>query len=269
MKNLILAALAVVIAPAVALATPLPPDSWEGWLFLDESFSTQNWMPMHGAATQSHTIDAVNDTDWITVVEGTAPQVTVSNVVCPPGTFLRLSVYNWLSWVAMEADLVPGQPPTQYTWTLLNETTHPMFMRFQLCTAATGQLCQLPTTTLADAISYDVTFQSSATPTALAVSSTSHQIDLDWSTATPPTGSDIVGYDVLRRHLLDGSFTRINTAAVAGTAYTDTNVEEGEWYVYKINLRHTDNSSTAFIAEPNAAMVPFDISFVSDTWVMY
>ncbi len=109
----------------------------------------------------------------------------------------------------------------------------------------------LPTTlTAGQTTSFTVTFQAAAAGTASATLSFSgdaansptaqaltgngtaapqHSVDLSWNAST---GSGVVGYNVYRGSVSGGSYSKINSALDASTAYTDNTVTAGQTYYY-------------------------------------
>lgn len=61
------------------------------------------------------------------------------------------------------------------------------------------------------------------------VAAPSHWVDLSWNAST---GSGVVGYNVYRGGVSGGSYSKINSALEASTAYTDNAVTAGQTYYY-------------------------------------
>jgi hypothetical protein len=60
-------------------------------------------------------------------------------------------------------------------------------------------------------------------------SGTSHSVSLSW---TASSSSGVVGYNVYRATVSGGPFTKVNSALIQGTTYTDNSVVGGQTYYY-------------------------------------
>ena len=58
-----------------------------------------------------------------------------------------------------------------------------------------------------------------------------HSATLTWTATTSPT---VVGYNVYRSTSTNGTYVKITTSPVIGTSYTDTTVQAGQGYSYKL-----------------------------------
>ena len=80
-----------------------------------------------------------------------------------------------------------------------------------------------------------------AAPTGLTAIRTNSSVALDWNNNTEP---DLAGYNVYRSGTPGGPFTKVNTALVTASAYTDTGLTNGNPYYYVVRAVDTsDNES--------------------------
>jgi hypothetical protein len=110
------------------------------------------------------------------------------------------------------------------------------------------------------AVTGSAAFTSSATnsPTTIALSGTGtapvqHFVDLSWNAST----SVVVGYNVYRSTTSGGPYTKLNSALVPTTAYTDSSVQSGLTYFYVVTAvdsggreSFNSNQTTAAIPSP-------------------
>jgi len=73
-------------------------------------------------------------------------------------------------------------------------------------------------------------------PTGLEAEGANRQVSLKWAANTD---QDLAGYNVYRSTTPDGSYGRMNTTVVTGTAYTDVQVVNGSVYYYRITAVDT------------------------------
>lgn len=74
-------------------------------------------------------------------------------------------------------------------------------------------------------------------------------VDLGW---TANSESDLGGYNVYRRGTPSGTFVKINSGTLTGSAYSDTNVSAGTTYYYVVSAVDTSFNESSFSAEVNA-----------------
>ena len=76
-----------------------------------------------------------------------------------------------------------------------------------------------------------------------------HSATLNWTASSTAT---VVGYNVYRATSSSGQFVKITTSPVAGTSYTDTTVQAGQGYSYRVtsvdDLGNESSSSGAATA---------------------
>ena len=70
-----------------------------------------------------------------------------------------------------------------------------------------------------------------------------HSVTLNW---TASTSSNVTGYNVYRGTHSNGPYTKVNSAVVAGTAYTDLTVLAGQTYYYVTTAVDADNNESAY-----------------------
>ncbi|HQK92536.1 MAG TPA: FlgD immunoglobulin-like domain containing protein, partial [Armatimonadota bacterium] len=88
------------------------------------------------------------------------------------------------------------------------------------------------------------------TPTGLAAQGANRQVTLKWAANTD---QDLAGYNVYRSSTPDGSYARMNSEVVTGTAYTDVQVVNGTVYYYRITA--VDTAVPANESEPTDPVV--------------
>lgn len=76
---------------------------------------------------------------------------------------------------------------------------------------------------------------------------------LSW---TASTSSNVAGYNVYRAAVSSGPFTKVNSALVAGTSYTDSSVQPGQTYYYVVTAVDNNNNESPFSLSPAQSVVP-------------
>jgi centrosomal CEP192-like protein len=101
--------------------------------------------------------------------------------------------------------------------------------------------------------SLSITDNASGSPQTVALSGTgTHDVILSWS-----SGSGASGYDIYRGTSSGGeSSTPLNSEPIAGTTYTDTSVEAGKTYYYKIKSVASNGSTKSGSSTEVSATVP-------------
>jgi hypothetical protein len=79
-----------------------------------------------------------------------------------------------------------------------------------------------------------------------------HYVSLTW---TASVSSNVAGYNVYRGSISGGPYTKINTALVTATAYTDSTVQAGQTYYYVCTSVDTSNNESAD-STPAVATIP-------------
>lgn len=74
--------------------------------------------------------------------------------------------------------------------------------------------------------------------TCLVNTSTSHSVTLTWVSSTSP---NITGYNIYRSSSSSGPFTKLNSAVIAGTSFSDTAVTAGQTYYYAATAVDSNN----------------------------
>ena len=78
--------------------------------------------------------------------------------------------------------------------------------------------------------------------------SNAHRVDLSWKASSSPK---VAGYWVYRSTSATEGFKRINATPIAGTQYSDTTVEAGKKYYYRVSAvdsKGAESAPTANIA---------------------
>ena len=101
--------------------------------------------------------------------------------------------------------------------------------------------------------SLSIADSASGSPQSVALSGTGiHDVVLSW---TASTASGVTGYNVYRGTTSDGeSSTPLNSSAITGTSYTDTNVQAGQTYYYVVTA--IDGSTQSSDSNQATATVP-------------
>jgi hypothetical protein len=84
-----------------------------------------------------------------------------------------------------------------------------------------------------------------------AVAAADHSVSVSWADST----SDVTGYNVYRGATSGGPYAKVNAAADAGNAYTDTTVAGGTTYYYVVTAVDSVGTESAYSPEV-AATVP-------------
>jgi Abnormal spindle-like microcephaly-assoc'd, ASPM-SPD-2-Hydin len=80
-----------------------------------------------------------------------------------------------------------------------------------------------------------------------------HSVALSW---TASSSSNITGYNIYRAPASSGPFSQINASLIAGTAYTDTSVIDGQTYYYVATAVNSDSVESAKSSPPQQAIIP-------------
>ena len=78
-----------------------------------------------------------------------------------------------------------------------------------------------------------------------------HSASLNW---TASTSSDVAGYNVYRGTVSNGPYTKLTSALVVGTGYTDVTVQAGQTYYYVTTAVDSNNNESAYSNEAPAAI---------------
>jgi hypothetical protein len=80
-----------------------------------------------------------------------------------------------------------------------------------------------------------------------------HNTALSW---TASTSANVAGYNMYRGTTSGGPYAKVNSALIAGTTYTDTNVQAGVTYYYVATAVDTSNNESAYSTQAPAVTVP-------------
>ena len=78
----------------------------------------------------------------------------------------------------------------------------------------------------------------------------SHLAALNWN----PSTSAVVGYNIYRNSVVDGSWVRINSDPVTTTTYSDWDVQGGVFYLYSVKSVSTSNVESTFSTSTSASI---------------
>jgi hypothetical protein len=79
-----------------------------------------------------------------------------------------------------------------------------------------------------------------------------HTVSLNW---TASTSSNVIGYNVYRGSVSGGPYTKLTSAPVVGTAYTDVTAKGGQTYYYVATAVDNSNNESGY-SSPVTAVVP-------------
>ena len=74
-------------------------------------------------------------------------------------------------------------------------------------------------------------------------SETEHNMRLTWS---PSTSANIVGHNIYRGASSSGPFSKVNSALIGATNYTDSSVQGGQTYFYVVTAVNNSSMESAF-----------------------
>ena len=122
--------------------------------------------------------------------------------------------------------------------------------------AATLNVTFTPATAALIPGSVTVTSNASNSPATVTLSGTgvqavAHSVTLTWTAST----STVSGYNVYRSSVSGGPYTKLNSAVIAATTYTDSNVTAGQTYFYVVTSVTSGGVESANSAEVSA-LVP-------------
>jgi len=101
-----------------------------------------------------------------------------------------------------------------------------------------------------------ISFSSNASTTPLVEALTGtgvaqHQVQLSWGASS---SSGITGYNVYRGGVSGGPYTKINSALVVGTTYSDSSVQAGKTYFYVTTALNGSGTESAYSNEVQATV---------------
>ena len=86
----------------------------------------------------------------------------------------------------------------------------------------------------------------SGSPTSAATPAGSQDVSLTWN---PSASSGVFGYNVYRASGSGGPFTKLNTATLELTRFTDTTIQTGQTYYYVVTATGSDNIESVYSNE--------------------
>ena len=78
-----------------------------------------------------------------------------------------------------------------------------------------------------------------------------HQVQLSWGASS---SSGITGYNVYRGGVSGGPYTKINSALVVGTTYSDSSVQAGKTYFYVTTALNGSGTESAYSNQVQAVV---------------
>jgi len=129
-------------------------------------------------------------------------------------------------------------------------------------TLAPGQSATLTATfapKAAGSVSGSITIASNATSgasmtlpaTGMGTTTVSHSVALKWQASS---SSGVSGYNVYRATAAGGPYTKLDSAAISGTSYTDSSVSSGTTYFYAVTTLGTDGTESAYSNQATAVI---------------
>ncbi len=70
-------------------------------------------------------------------------------------------------------------------------------------------------------------------------------IDLTWQAAVDANDNPVAGYNLYRSTTPGGTYSKVNTALITGTAYTDASLQSGAIFYYVVRSVDTDGDESA------------------------
>jgi hypothetical protein len=80
------------------------------------------------------------------------------------------------------------------------------------------------------------------------VAAVSHSVSLGWT----PSTSTVVGYNAYSSSVSGGPYTKLTSAPISGSSYTDSNVAAGQTYFFVVTSVDSSNNESAFSTEVSA-----------------
>jgi hypothetical protein len=82
------------------------------------------------------------------------------------------------------------------------------------------------------------------------MSSGPYRVALSWN----PSASIVIGYNLYRGTQSGGPYSRLNSAVLSGTSYTDASVQSGDTYYYVSTAVNSSNVESAYSNQATAAI---------------
>jgi hypothetical protein len=79
-------------------------------------------------------------------------------------------------------------------------------------------------------------------------------IELSWQAATDANGNPVAGYNLYRSATPGGAYSRVNTALITGTAFTDSALESGSVFYYVVRSVDEDGDESVSSEERGATV---------------
>lgn|SRR5487761_282406 len=78
-----------------------------------------------------------------------------------------------------------------------------------------------------------------------------HSVTLSWVASA---SSGVIGYNIYRSQTSGGSYTKLNSAVIAGVSYIDAGVSAGQTYYYVATAVGQGNTESAYSAQVSASI---------------
>jgi hypothetical protein len=135
-------------------------------------------------------------------------------------------------------------------------TLAPVSLPLTLTAGQSANLSVTYTPTAPAGVTGSLTITSDATnsPTSTTLTGSSHSVDLAW---TASTSSNVIGYNIYRGTTTGGPYpTKVNSALVPATTFTDWTVLSGVTYFYVATAVDSSQNESVYSNESNPAAVP-------------
>ncbi|MGD0696385.1 MAG: choice-of-anchor D domain-containing protein [Terriglobia bacterium] len=176
-----------------------------------------------------------------------SPTVSFGNVMLGSSSTLPVMVSNTGSSTVTISQAVAA--PSDFTLA-------PVSLPLTLTAGQSANLSVTYTPTAPAGVTGSLTITSDATnsPTSTTLTGSSHSVDLAW---TASTSSNVIGYNIYRGTTTGGPYpTKVNSALVPATTFTDWTVLSGVTYFYVATAVDSSQNESVYSNESNPAAVP-------------
>lgn len=176
-----------------------------------------------------------------------SPTVSFGNVMLGSSSTLPVMVSNTGSATVTISQAVAA--PSVFTLA-------PVSLPLILTAGQSANLSVTYTPTAPAGVTGSLTITSDATnsPTSISLTGSSHSVDLAW---TASTSQNVIGYNIYRGTTTGGPYpTKVNSALVSATTFTDWTVLPGVTYFYVATAVDSSQNESVYSNESNPAAVP-------------